>query len=70
MLGDLTILADSLSTSLGIGLSITFKAGVELLRWLWGTMAQWSENLQLKQEALDSIPGGYPGFFSLPVGLY
>ena len=55
--------ADSSSTSLGIGLSITFKAGVELLRWLWGAVAQWSEHLQLKQEALGSIPGGYPGFF-------
>ena len=63
VLGDLIILADSSSTSLGIGLSITFKAGVELLRWLWGAVAQWSEHLQLKQEALGSIPGGYPGFF-------
>ena len=35
----------------------------------WGAVAQWSEHLQLKQEALDSIPGGYPGFVSLPVGL-
>ena len=26
-------------------------------------MAQWSEHLQLKQEALGSIPGGCPGFF-------
>ena len=26
---------------------------------------QWSERLQLKQEALGSIPGGYPGFLSL-----
>ena len=68
MLGDLIIPADSSSTSLGIGLSITFKAGVELLRWLWGAVAQWSEHLQLKQEALGSIPGGYPGFFSLPAG--
>ena len=24
---------------------------------------EWSEHLQLKQEALDSIPGGCPGFF-------
>ena len=61
-LGDLIILADSSSTSSGIGLSITFKAGVELLRWLWGAIAQWSEHVQLKQEALDSIPSGYPGF--------
>ena len=69
-LGDLIIPADCLSISLGIGLSITFKAGVELLRWLWGTVAQWSEHLQLKQEALGLIPSSYPGFFSLPVGLY
>ena len=68
-LGDLIIPADSSNTSLGIGLSITFKAGVELLRWLWGAVAQWSEHLQLKQEALGSIPGGYPGFFSLPADL-
>ena len=46
MLGDLTIP----SISLGIGLSIILKAGVELLRWLWETVAQWSEHLQLKQE--------------------
>ena len=45
MLGDSIIPADSLSTSLGIGLSITLKAGVELLRWLWGAIAQWSEHL-------------------------
>ena len=31
---------------------------------LWGAVAQWSEHLQLKQEALSLIPGGYPGFFS------
>ena len=42
--------ADSLSTSLGIGLSITFKAGVGLLRWLWGAVVQWSEH---KQEARE-----------------
>ena len=63
MLGDLVIPADSLSISLGIGLSITFKAGELMLRWLWGAMAQWSEHLQLKLEALGLIPGGYPGFF-------
>ena len=27
-----------------------------MLRWLWGAVAQWSEHLQLKQEALGSIP--------------
>ena len=30
--------------------------------WLWIAVAQWSEHLQLKQEALCSIPGGCPGF--------
>ena len=34
--GDFIILPDSLSTSLGIGLSITFKAGEVMLRWLGG----------------------------------
>ena len=70
MLGDLAILAGWLSISLGIGLSVTFKTRVRLLRWLWGTVAQWLEHLQLKQEALGLIPDGYPGFFSLPAGLY
>ena len=50
MLGDLIILVDSLSISLGMGLSITLKAGVEQLEWLWGAIAQRSEHLQLKQE--------------------
>ena len=49
VLGDLIIPADSLSTSLGIGLSITLKAGVELLRWLWGAVAQWSEPEEVGQ---------------------
>ena len=31
--------------------------------WLWGAVAQWSEHLQLKQEALGLIPSGCPGFF-------
>ena len=69
VLGDLIIPADSSSISLGIGLSITLKAGVELLRWLWGAVAQWSEHLQPKHEAMGSIPGGFPGF-SLPAGLF
>ena len=43
---------------------------MRLLRWLWGTVAEWLEHLQLKQEALGLIPDGYPGFFSLPAGLY
>ena len=36
-----------------------------------GGCAEWSEHLQLKQEALGSIPGGCPGFqfFSLQAGL-
>ena len=54
VLGDLIISADSLSVNLGIGLTITFKAGELMLRWLWGAKAQWSE--QLKQKALGSIP--------------
>ena len=33
-----------------------------MLRWLWGAVAQRSEHLQLKQEALGLIPGGCPGF--------
>ena len=69
MLGDLIIPVDSLSISLGMGLSITLKAGVRLPGWLWGAMAQWAEHLQLKREVLGSIPSGYPGFFSLPAGL-
>ena len=40
---------------LGMGLSIILKAGVELLRWLWGAIAKWSEHLQLKKEALGLI---------------
>ena len=35
-----------------------------------GSCAQWSEHLQLKQEALGSIPGGFPCFFSLLAGLH
>ena len=62
---DLAIPADSWNISLGVGLSITLKARVELLRWLWGAVAQWSDNLQLKQEALGLIPGGCPGVFFL-----
>ena len=30
-----------------------------------GAVAQWSDDQQLKQEALDLILGGYPGFFHL-----
>ena len=49
--------------SLGIGLSIALKAEGGIPDWLWGAVAQWSEHLQLKQEALGSIPSGCPGFF-------
>ena len=58
-------------TSLGMGLSITLKAGVKLPGWLsqWAAVAQWPEHLQLKWEVLGLIPGGCPGFFSLPAGL-
>ena len=44
-------------------LSITLKAGVKLPGWLWGAIAQWPEDLQLKREILGSIPSGCPGFF-------
>ena len=63
MLGVLIIPVDSLSISLGMGLSIILKVAVKLPRWLWGAIAQWSEHLQLQKEALDSIPGGCLGFF-------
>ena len=46
----------------GMRLSITLKAGREMLRWLWGAVAQWSERLQVKQEVLGSIPSDF--FFS------
>ena len=41
---------------------------MELLRWLSGAIAQWSEHLQLKQETLGLIPGSYSGLFSLLAG--
>ena len=47
--------ADSLIISLGMGLSITVKVGRGMLRSLWGAVAQWSEHLQLKQEALGFL---------------
>ena len=50
-------------TYMGIGLSIALKAERGIPDWLWGAVAQWSEHLQLKQEALGSIPSGCPGFF-------
>ena len=63
VLGGFITPADSSSTSLGIGLSIALKAERGIPDWLWGAVAQWSEHLQLKQEALGSIPSGCPGFF-------
>ena len=63
VLGGFITPADSSSTSLGIGLSIALKAERGIPDWLWGAIAQWSEHLQLKQEALGSIPSGCPGFF-------
>ena len=64
MLGDLVIPVDSLSISLGMGLSIILKAGVKMPGWLWGAVAQRPEHLWLKQVFLGSIPGGCPGFLS------
>ena len=63
VLGGFITPADSSSTSLGIGLSVALKAERGIPDWLWGAVAQWSEHLQLKQEALGSIPSGCPGFF-------
>ena len=53
MLGDLIILVDSLTMSLGIGLPLNLKAGVKLSGWLRGDVVQWSEHLQLRLQ--DSI---------------
>ena len=69
MFGDLIIPVDSLRISLGIGLSITLKAGVKLPGWLWRAIAQWSEHLQLKQETQGSFPVAALVFFPLPAGL-
>ena len=69
MLRDLIIPVDSLSISLGMGLSITLKAGVKLPGWLWGAVVQWPEHLQLKLKVLGSIPRWPPWVFSLPAGL-
>ena len=43
---------------------------MKLPGWVWGTIAQSSEHVQLKQEVLGVIPSGCPGFFPLPSGLY
>ena len=69
VLGGFITPADSSSTSLGIGLFITLIAERGMPGWLWGAVAQWSEHLQLKQEALGWIPGGCPGFFFLSAGI-
>ena len=53
--------SDCLSNSCLVNCSLILAIGlVALLR---GAVAQWSEHLQLKQEALGSIPSGCPGFF-------
>ena len=57
MLGDLIIPVDSLSISLGMGLSITRKAGVKWPGWLWGAVGQWPEHLY-------AAKAGGPGFDS------
>ena len=61
VLGDLIIPIDSLSISLGMGLSVTLKAGVEQLRWLWGAVAQQLEHLRL---TLVHFPAAALGFSS------
>ena len=63
MLGDLIIPVDSLSISLGMGLSITLKAGVEQLRCMWGAVAQWSRAPVAKAGDPGLIPGSCPEFF-------
>ena len=45
-----------------IAASIALKAEGKLLRGLWGDVAQRSEHLKLKKEALGLIPGSYPFF--------
>ena len=66
MLGGLIILTDSLSTSLGIGLSITLKAGVE---WQQGAVVQWSEHLSVAKAGGSGFnPQRLPWVFSLPAG--
>ena len=51
-----------------MGLSITLKAGVEQLRWLWGAVAQQSEHLRPKQETQVRFLVAALGFSS-PAGL-
>ena len=58
MLGNLVIPVGFLSISLVMGLSITLKSYSEVAWVAVGTVAPWSACLQLKQEALCTIPGG------------
>ena len=63
MFGDLIIPVDSLSISLGMGLSITLKVGVEQLRWLAvGGRSSAVRAPAAKAGDPGSIPGGF--FFS------
>ena len=64
MLGGSINTVESLSISLGMGLSITLLAGVEQLRWLWGAVAQRSEHLQQKQEIWVQFPAAAFGICS------
>ena len=45
-----------------VGLSITLKAGVKQLRWLWGAVAQRSKHLWLKQGTQIRFPAAAFGF--------
>ena len=70
MFGDLIIPVDSLSISLGMGLSITLKAGVKLPGWLWGS----SHSSVARAPAAKAGGSGFnsqwlPWVFSLPAGL-
>ena len=70
MLGGLSIPADSLNISLGMGLSITLKAERGVCRWLLG-----GHDLVFRA---STVKAGGPGFdsqllpwvFSLSAGLY
>ena len=64
MLGGLVTPADSMNTSLGMGLTIASKLEGECLDGCGVVVARWSEHWRLKPEALGSIPGGCPDVFS------
>ena len=69
LLGDLIIPVDALSIILDVGLIVYHPKSWSEIAWVAvGAMAQWSEHLalQLKQEVLNSILGGCPGFFYHP----